>query len=72
MSIKRHGGTVRGFSILSALRKDVTGNTLAIMAAAMIPIIGFTGSAIDMGRLYVIKVRMQQACDAGVLAGRKA
>ncbi|MDD1450558.1 Tad domain-containing protein [Sphingomonas sp. H160509] len=29
------------------------------------------GSAIDMARLYVVKSRMQQACDAGVLAGRK-
>lgn len=56
---------------LSRLRHDVRGNALAIMAAAMVPLIGFAGSAIDMGRLYVVKVRLQQACDAGVLAGRK-
>ncbi len=41
------------------------------MAATMIPLIGFAGSAIDMARLYVVKARLQQACDAGVLAGRK-
>lgn len=41
------------------------------MAAAMVPMIGFAGSAVDMSRLYVVKVRLQQACDAGVLAGRK-
>ena len=58
--------------ILTRLRRDIRGNTLAIMAAALIPLIGFAGSAIDMARLYVVKVRLQQACDAGVLAGRKA
>jgi len=56
---------------LGRLARDVRGNTLAIMAAAMIPLIGFSGSAIDMARLYVVKVRLQQACDAGVLAGRR-
>ena len=56
---------------LTRLRRDRSGNTLAMMAAAMIPLIGFSGSAVDMARLYVVKVRLQQACDAGVLAGRK-
>lgn len=46
-------------------------NTLIIMAAALIPLTAFAGSAVDMGRLYVVKSRLQQACDAGVLAGRK-
>ena len=59
----------RGF--LSRLARARGGNTLAIMAAATIPLIGFSGSAIDMARLYVVKARLQQACDAGVLAGRK-
>jgi Flp pilus assembly protein TadG len=58
--------------LLTRLRRDIRGNTLAIMAAALIPLIGFAGSAVDMARLYVVKVRLQQACDAGVLAGRKA
>lgn len=57
--------------VLSRLRRDVRGNALAIMAAALIPIAAFTGSAIDVARLYVVKVRLQQACDAGALAGRK-
>ncbi len=42
-----------------------------MMAIALIPISALAGSAVDMGRLYVVKVRLQQACDAGVLAGRK-
>ena len=63
-------GVARG-GFLTRLARARGGNTLAIMAAATIPLIGFSGSAIDMARLYVVKVRLQQACDAGVLAGRK-
>jgi len=57
---------------LGRLRRDVSGNTLAMMAIALIPICALVGSGIDTARLYVVKVRLQQACDAGVLAGRKA
>jgi Flp pilus assembly protein TadG len=58
-------------STLTRLARDTGGNTLAMMAAAMIPITALAGSAIDTARMYVVKVRLQQACDAGVLAGRK-
>ncbi|RYD29004.1 MAG: hypothetical protein EOP89_01065 [Lysobacteraceae bacterium] len=58
-------------TVLGRLRTDVRGNTIAIMAAAMIPLAALAGSAIDAARLYVVKVRLQQACDAGALAGRK-
>ncbi|NWM54871.1 hypothetical protein GY652_26805, partial [Escherichia coli] len=58
-------------SLLVRLRNDRAGNTLAMMAIALIPLLGFVGSAVDTARLYLIKVRMQQACDAGALAGRK-
>lgn len=57
---------------LARLRRDARGNTLAMMAAMLIPLAGFSGSAVDMGRLYAIKSRLQQACDAGALAGRKS
>lgn len=66
----RSHGDGRGF--LTRLARDRAGNTLAMMAAALVPLIGFSGSAVDMARLYVVKARLQQACDAGVLAGRKA
>lgn len=66
MRVDHHHG------FLARLARDVRGNTLAMMAAAMIPLIGFAGSAVDFARIYVVKVRLQQACDAGVLAGRKA
>ena len=41
-----------------------------ITAAAMIPLLGLVGGATDIGRTYLVKSRMQQACDAGALAGR--
>ncbi len=56
---------------MRSLILDRGGNTLAIMAAALIPLSAMAGSAVDMARMYVVKVRLQQACDAGVLAGRK-
>lgn len=58
-------------SFIGRLRRDVGGNTLAMMAIGMIPLSALAGSAIDTSRLYFVKVRLQQACDAGALAGRK-
>lgn len=57
--------------LLSRLRKDTAGNTLMLVAGAIIPLTAMIGSGVDMGRTYVVKSRLQQACDAGVLAGRK-
>lgn len=57
---------------LARLRGDTGGNTLAIMAIALIPLSALVGSGVDTARTYVVQSRLQQACDAGVLAGRKA
>ncbi len=51
--------------------QDIAGNTLAMIAAFLIPLSALTGSAVDVSRAYLVKVRLQQACDAGALAGRK-
>lgn len=56
---------------LARLAFDTAGNTLVIVAASLMPLTALAGSAVDMARLYVVKVRLQQACDAGSLAGRK-
>lgn len=56
---------------LSRLRGNNRGNVLPIVAAAVLPLIGMIGSGVDMGRGYVAQSRLQQACDAGVLAARK-
>jgi Flp pilus assembly protein TadG len=65
---KRRSAT--GF--LARLARDKGGNVLAITAAAVIPMIGVVGGAIDASRLYMVRSRLQAACDSAVLAGRKA
>lgn len=53
------------------LARDRSGNTLAMIAAALVPLLAMVGGAVDMGRSYLAQTRLQQACDAGVLAARK-
>jgi Flp pilus assembly protein TadG len=45
---------------------------MAIMAATLIPLAGMIGGGLDLSRMYIVKTRLQHACDAGALAGRKA
>ena len=59
----------RGF--LHRLLHDRAGNTIALIAAALVPVLGMVGGGIDMGRSYLSQSRLQQACDSGVLAARK-
>ena len=54
------------------LLRDKRGNAYFLTAAAMLPLVGMVGSGIDIGRGYMAQLRLQQACDAGVLAGRRA
>ena len=51
---------------------DRSGNTLAIAAAALLPIMALVGGGVDIARAYMAKTQLQSACDAGVLAGRRA
>ncbi|WP_177171478.1 TadE/TadG family type IV pilus assembly protein [Sphingomonas palmae] len=69
LSDKRPTRERAGF--LVRLLRDRAANTLIIVAASLIPLTAMAGSAIDIGRMYAVKSRLQQACDAGVLAGRK-
>ncbi|HEY0412788.1 MAG TPA: TadE/TadG family type IV pilus assembly protein [Allosphingosinicella sp.] len=57
--------------LLGRLLKDSRGNTLAIVGAAMVPLAGMIGSGLDMSRAYMAKTRLQSACDAASLAGRR-
>ncbi len=52
--------------------RDERGNTYFLVAAATLPMIGIVGSGVDIGRAYMADLRLQQACDAGALAGRRA
>lgn len=57
---------------LTALLKDTKGNTIAIAAAAMLPLLAMVGGAVDASRFYMTQTRLQAACDAGALAARQA
>ncbi|WP_159757196.1 TadE/TadG family type IV pilus assembly protein [Sphingomonas sp. 8AM] len=57
---------------LPRLLRDVAGNVAIMAAFAVIPLLAMIGGAIDTSRTYMAYTRLQQACDAGALAGRKA
>jgi Flp pilus assembly protein TadG len=65
----RHSRKSRGF--LARLASNERGNALMIAAASMIPLTAAIGAGVDMSRAYATRTRMQQACDAGVLAVRR-
>lgn len=62
---------VKRTGFLAGIRRDQSGNTMAMMAAGLIPLTAMIGSGVDISRTYLVKTRLQQACDAGALAGRK-
>jgi Flp pilus assembly protein TadG len=68
----KQGGFARNQQrFLSRIRRDVSGNTIALVAAALVPLTAMIGGGVDVARIYMTKTRLQQACDAGSLAGRK-
>ncbi|MCP5396723.1 MAG: VWA domain-containing protein [Sphingomonadaceae bacterium] len=58
-------------AFLRRLVRDRAGNTMAMIAFAILPVMAMMGGGLDMGRAYLAESRLQQACDAGVLAARK-
>jgi Putative Flp pilus-assembly TadE/G-like len=61
----------RQAGLLGRLARDRKGNTMALIAASTAPLLALIGGGIDMSRGYLAQTRLQQACDAGVLAARK-
>ena len=57
--------------VMSRLLKNEEGNIIALFAAAVIPVLGLVGGGFDMSRIYLSQTRLQGACDAGALIGRK-
>ncbi|MBX7488175.1 hypothetical protein K3177_06590 [Qipengyuania sp. GH25] len=51
---------------------DTKGNTLAIFAAALVPLVAMIGSGLDLSFAYMARAKLQNACDAAVLAGRQS
>lgn len=68
--IAKAGGRVTGS--LRRLARNKAGNSFILIAASLIPIAGVIGGGLDMGRAYLSKSKLQSACDAGALAGRKS
>lgn len=62
----------RNSGLLRSLLEDSRGNTLAMTAAAAVPLLAMVGGGVDVSRAYMAKTQLQAACDAGVLAGRRA
>ncbi|WP_159642119.1 Tad domain-containing protein [Sphingorhabdus sp. 109] len=58
-------------SFLQELRSNTAGNTLAMAGMAMFPLAAMIGGGVDVSRIYLVQTRLQQACDAGALAGRR-
>ncbi len=67
--LRRPDSKTPGF--LGRLRRDIRGNTLAIVGAALVPIAAMIGSGVDMSRAYMARTRLQSACDSAALAGRR-
>ncbi len=57
--------------VISRLLKNEDGNIIALLAASVIPVFGLVGGGFDMTRIYLSQTRLQGACDAGALIGRK-
>lgn len=71
MHLRHSSPLASGRTLFARLARDTAGNTLMIVAAALLPLAAMIGSGIDIGRAYLSESRLQQACDAGVLAARK-
>src|SRR5688572_1009354 len=61
-----------GQGILKQLRENTAGSTLYITALYTFLIMSLIGGGVDIARGYKAERRLQAACDAGVLAARKA
>jgi hypothetical protein len=51
---------------------DRKGATLPMMAAGMMLVIAAVGSAVDLGRIYLVRSQMQAGVDAAALAGARS
>ena len=58
-------------SLLRRLARNRKGNVMYMTAGLLLPALATVGAGVDLGQAYMAKARLQQACDAGVLAGRR-
>ena len=60
--------TIRS-KLMRRLRTETAGNVMYLTAGMLLPILATIGAGVDLGQAYMAQSRLQQACDAGVLAG---
>lgn len=58
--------------VVRAIGTDTAGNVFILWAFFLIPLLGVVGSGVDIGRAYLARTHLQDACDAAALAGRRA
>lgn len=58
--------------LVARLLSDTGGNVLPMAAMTVVVMAAIVGGAVDMSRAYRVQNRLQNACDSGVLAGRRA
>lgn len=51
---------------------DESGNAAMLYAGALLPMLAMIGGAVDTANYFSAKAKLQNACDAAVLAGRQA
>lgn len=69
------GSSMTGIEILQRLAtlcSDRRGNSLPLFAASLVPLMAVVGGGVDASRGYLTRTQLQNACDAGALAGRRA
>ncbi len=54
---------------MKAFLRDQRGSTIAVLAAGMVMVVGFTAFAVDGGYLYALRSKLQATADAAALAG---
>ena len=59
------------FRVWDELRRDQRGAAMWLMVTGLIPAIGLIGSAIDIGRVYMVKTQLQAGVDAAALASAR-
>ncbi len=57
---------------IARIAKNQAGNVMPLMAAAVFPMAAMVGGAVDLSRIYMTRTRLQNACDTGALAARRA
>ena len=70
--MNEHPAFVRLVRLLLRLAGARGGNVLSIVALGLPALLVLIGGGIDMSRAYMARTSLQNACDAGVLAGRRA